>query len=69
LEKLKFSPDRCKGCGLCVHFCPRGIIRMSDGINKLGHHPAEVEDETECNSCATCARVCPDLVIEVFKVG
>lgn len=42
---------------------------MADHINSMGFHPATVEPENmdTCIGCATCARMCPDLVIEVEK--
>lgn len=35
--------ERCKGCGLCMEFCPFGHLRMDEELNLAGHHPAEVE--------------------------
>jgi len=67
LNKLAFNEDRCKGCGLCVHFCPRGVISLAERLNAQGYHPAEAADESKCTSCAICARVCPDAVIEVYR--
>ena len=26
MAKLTFRTDRCKGCGLCVGACPKGLI-------------------------------------------
>lgn len=35
--------ERCKGCGLCVEFCPFGHLRVDEDLNLAGYHPAEVE--------------------------
>lgn len=35
--------ERCKGCGLCVEFCPFGHLRVDEKLNLAGYHPAEVE--------------------------
>jgi 2-oxoglutarate ferredoxin oxidoreductase subunit delta len=35
--------ERCKGCGLCVEFCPFGHLRVDEELNLAGYHPAEVE--------------------------
>ncbi|HZK48580.1 MAG TPA: 4Fe-4S binding protein, partial [Thermoleophilia bacterium] len=35
--------DRCKGCGLCVEFCPFGHLRIDAELNVAGYHPADVE--------------------------
>ena len=26
MNKVTFRTDRCKGCGLCVDACPKGIV-------------------------------------------
>ena len=68
MKKLIFNDDNCKGCGLCVDVCPKGILQLSkDRINLKGHHPAEVTDEDACISCASCAIMCPDCVITVMN--
>jgi len=36
--------DICKGCGVCVTFCPFGHLRVDEELNVAGYHPAEVED-------------------------
>ena len=68
MAKLTFKTDRCKGCGLCVAACPKNILHLAaDKINKKGHHPAELTDESACVGCAACAMMCPDCVITVER--
>ncbi len=67
MERVRFEEDRCKGCQLCVAFCPKNIIVMSDRLNASGFHPATVVEQEKCISCAFCARMCPDVVISVYK--
>jgi len=67
MSKVVFDEAKCKGCELCVHFCPKKVIRMADRINAKGYHPACLADEDNCISCGICGRMCPDAVIEVFK--
>lgn len=68
MAKLSFKTDLCKGCGLCVAACPKGLLTISrDKINKKGHHPAEIERPEECVGCASCAIMCPDCIIEVER--
>ena len=41
MAKLTFDTNRCKGCGLCVEACPKGLLAIArDKINQKGHHPA-----------------------------
>ena len=68
MGKVTFDVDNCKGCGLCVLACPKKILQISqDVINKKGHHPAEITDESACIGCASCARTCPDVAIRIER--
>ena len=68
LKLAKVDPVRCKGCGLCVSACPKQILVIArDKINKKGHSPAEMTDQSKCIGCAFCATMCPDCVITVEK--
>ncbi len=51
--------DWCKGCGICVEFCPQDALSM-DGMEK-----AILEYPEKCNSCGICELRCPDLAIEL----
>ena len=57
----------CKGCSLCVEFCPRKIIRLSDEINSSGYHPAEITDQEKCIACGFCYLVCPEPAVVVYR--
>ena len=68
MAKLTFREDRCKGCGLCVDACPKGIITLlQDKLNSKGYHPAAITEQEKCIACAMCATMCPDCVITVEK--
>lgn len=65
---LTFETDKCKGCGLCVKVCPKGVLALSSTqINKKGHHPVECVYPEKCIACAFCATMCPDCIIKVEK--
>jgi 2-oxoglutarate ferredoxin oxidoreductase subunit delta len=66
--RVVINEARCKGCELCVQFCPRKIIVMRDTRNARGYRPAAVVEMDKCTACGTCAQMCPDVVIEVFRV-
>ena len=58
----------CKGCGLCVRACPKGVLALSrTKLNPKGYHPAEVTDQAACIGCASCFRTCPDVAIRIEK--
>jgi len=66
---VTFRDERCKGCGHCINACPKDIIGFSEKLNVKGYHMATITEENmpKCIACASCAIVCPDLVIEVEK--
>lgn len=67
--KVTIHKDICKGCGLCVEFCPREVLALDEEINLLGYRPATLTDADKCNGCGFCYVVCPDLAVEVEKGG
>jgi 2-oxoglutarate ferredoxin oxidoreductase subunit delta len=68
MAKVVFKSEMCKGCGLCVAFCPKGILAQKGGeLNAKGYSPAYCTDESKCIGCAMCATMCPDCVIEVYR--
>lgn len=69
MPRIDITRDRCKGCELCVHVCPQGILRMSKEINKKGYFFAQVADAPHCLGCRMCAITCPDVAIEVSVHG
>ena len=38
---VEMNSEECKGCGLCVEACPPKVLRLAEGLNRYGYHPAE----------------------------
>lgn len=57
----------CKGCGLCVYYCPKKVLRLSDQMNERGFKVIEVYNENDCIQCQLCEFSCPDLAIFIEK--
>ncbi|MHC4717534.1 MAG: 4Fe-4S binding protein [Planctomycetota bacterium] len=69
VRKYRLSIDRegCKGCRLCVEFCPKDVLAMSaDRLNSQGVPFAECLHPEQCVGCQACTTVCPDAAIELF---
>ena len=48
----------CKGCGICIEFCPKGVLKFDAAKGKA--HVANPED---CIRCGQCELRCPDFAI------
>jgi 2-oxoglutarate ferredoxin oxidoreductase subunit delta len=67
---ITVDAQRCKGCGLCIEFCPKKVIVTFRDLNPAGYYPAEfvnADGKGGCTGCAICGFVCPEVVIEVFR--
>lgn len=55
--------DWCKGCGICVEFCPGAVLELDETDRAVA---VRIED---CICCKLCENRCPDLAIEVLTKG
>ena len=60
IAKIDITTEWCKGCGICVAFCPKQVLEL----NRQGK--CEVARLEECIACMMCELRCPDLAIEVI---
>ena len=66
--KVSILENTCKGCGLCVRSCPKGVLAISTShLNAKGYYPAEVVNGEACIACTSCAKTCPDVAIRIEK--
>lgn len=59
-EPVVINEEWCKGCDVCVFFCPTDVLEM--------HNAKAVSVRPEdCTGCMLCEIHCPDLAIKVYK--
>ena len=58
---LHINRKFCKGCGICVAFCPKQVLEL-DELGKVVDKNADA-----CISCGQCELRCPDFAIQVVK--
>ena len=58
---LKIIEVRCKGCGICVEFCPKKVLELSE-VEKV-----TIVNSDNCIKCLQCELRCPDYAIFVEK--
>jgi NAD-dependent dihydropyrimidine dehydrogenase PreA subunit len=55
---LKYSKEKCVGCGRCEEVCPHGVFTVAG-------RKAAVAEKDSCMECGACAMNCPAEAIEV----
>ena len=60
LKEIVINRDWCKGCGICVEFCPTKVLELDRGDK------SSVVRAEDCICCNMCELRCPDLAIEVL---
>lgn len=60
---IVINKDFCKGCGICVAFCPKHVLELGED------EKAVVKRREDCTGCGLCEMRCPDIAIEVRTGG
>ena len=48
--------------------CPTDTLGQAADVNDRGYHFAYMKNPENCIGCCSCALVCPDACIEVYRV-
>ncbi|HET91947.1 MAG TPA: 4Fe-4S dicluster domain-containing protein [Chloroflexi bacterium] len=60
--QVTIFPNWCKGCGLCLEFCPVGVLEQGSDGRVIIAHPEK------CTACRWCELHCPDFAIFVTDI-
>ncbi len=63
VQMPRIDPAWCKGCGLCIAECPRGVLDWSEQRNAKGHRLPVVLVADDCTACRLCEFICPDFAL------
>jgi 2-oxoglutarate ferredoxin oxidoreductase subunit delta len=58
LAKIEIIEKYCKGCHICVEFCPTKVLEMQGFV-------VAVKNLEACIKCMQCELRCPDFAIKV----
>jgi 2-oxoglutarate ferredoxin oxidoreductase subunit delta len=59
LKELAINREWCKGCGICVAFCPKKVLELDSKDEVTTVRPED------CICCGLWEIRCPDLAIDV----
>lgn len=63
--RIRVDNKLCKGCGICIEFCPMKVYDLSEELSERGvRYPLPKRCE-KCTGCQLCEIMCPDMAIEV----
>lgn len=60
LKEILINREWCKGCEVCVHFCPASVLEIDADGKAVAARPRD------CTCCRQCEFRCPDLAIDVI---
>ncbi len=60
---IRLNEIFCKGCNLCIEFCPRKVLAPSHQPNRKGVKVPIAVEPDKCTNCRYCEVVCPDSAI------
>ena len=58
-KDVVINREWCKGCGICVAFCPEEALELDDEEKACWVHPEA------CKGCGLCELRCPEIAIEL----
>ncbi|MBU8933505.1 MAG: ferredoxin family protein [candidate division Zixibacteria bacterium] len=66
-EKIEINGDYCKGCDICIEFCPTNVFEPSSELNRRGYYVPIVARVEDCTGCKLCDLMCPEMAIVITE--
>ena len=60
--KVNIKNDWCKGCSICMGFCPKDVLALNDEGKVYAKNPEN------CVGCGNCEIYCPDFAISLGRL-
>lgn len=57
---IEIIDNYCKGCAICVEYCPQDVLYMVKGLVRVFNLEA-------CTACMLCELHCPDFAIIIHE--
>jgi 2-oxoglutarate ferredoxin oxidoreductase subunit delta len=67
--RVHIIDERCKGCGICVEFCPKEVLALAEHYNTKGYHPPRPVVPEACVNCGLCELLCPEFAVYVESLN
>jgi len=61
--RIEINENMCKGCEICIEFCPVKLFALSQKLNRKGYYLPVVLPDIKCTGCRLCELLCPELAI------
>jgi 2-oxoglutarate ferredoxin oxidoreductase subunit delta len=65
MVKINIDKEKCKGCGLCLIYCPKKNLELSRDFNSQGVLYVKCKSEAVCTGCGFCYLICPEAAIKI----
>lgn len=59
VQEIRWNPDRCTHCGVCVPLCPVAAFEVDREACQVAF------DDEKCIACGVCVQACPYRAIEI----
>ncbi len=67
VKLIEINKNYCKGCDICIEFCPTDVFEKSEELNRKGYYLPVVARVEDCTACRLCDLMCPEMAIVIVE--